>query len=77
MAVTETQPWDVAEYLETDKAQVAYLSAVLEGVAKEGDPESVAVALVDIARARGLCEALEHALHRQGADEAAGEAASG
>lgn len=54
MAVTETEPWDVIDYLKTDEDQVAYLAAVLEGVVKEGDPEFVAVGLVDIARARGL-----------------------
>ena len=72
MATTETQPWDVVDYLETDEDQVAYLAAVLEGVVKEGAPEFVAVALVDIARARGIEGALEKELHSQvGGGEAA------
>ena len=65
MAAIETFPWDVADSLRTDADQVAYLEAVLEGVEREGGPEFVALALVDIARARGILGALEEALRRQ------------
>lgn len=72
MVKTEVEPWDVIDYLHSDEDQVAYLAAVLEGVVKEGDPEFVAVALVDIARARGIEGALEKELHSQvGGGEAA------
>ena len=69
MPKTETQPWDVVDYLETDEDQVAYLAAVLEGVVKEGAPEFVAVALVDIARARGIADALKTELQSQMAQQ--------
>ena len=65
MAKEETFPWDVVDYLQTDEDQVAYLEAVLEGFRDEGGPEFVALALVDIARARGILDLLEEALRRQ------------
>ena len=46
----ETKPWDAADYLRTPEAIAEYLTAALE----EGDPKLVAVALGDIARARGM-----------------------
>ncbi|MBM3942185.1 MAG: putative addiction module antidote protein [SAR202 cluster bacterium] len=52
MAKTKTQPWDVAEYLETPEDMAAYLEAALE----EGDPALVAAALGDIARAKGMAQ---------------------
>ncbi|MBI2298864.1 MAG: putative addiction module antidote protein [Armatimonadetes bacterium] len=62
MPRTETQPWDAAEYLETEEDMAAYLEAALE----EGDPALVAavlgdIALVaavlgDIARAKGMAQ---------------------
>ena len=64
MARIETRPWDVVDHLQTDEDQVAYLEAVLEGVVEEGGPEFVALALVDIARARGILGPLEEALRR-------------
>jgi probable addiction module antidote protein len=52
MAKTRTQPWDVAEHLETEEDMAAYLEAALE----EGDPALVAAALGDIARAKGMAQ---------------------
>lgn len=45
-----TQPWDAADYLETEEDIVAYLEAVLE----EGDRQLFDAALIDIAKARGF-----------------------
>lgn len=50
--VTETRPWDAAEYLKTEEDVVAYLDAALE----DGDPALVVAALGDIARAKGMSE---------------------
>ena len=50
MSVTETRPWDVVEYLDTESAITAYLEAALE----DGDPAVITAALSDIARAKGL-----------------------
>ncbi|MBZ4192692.1 MAG: hypothetical protein LAE24_00065 [Candidatus Contendobacter sp.] len=50
MSMTETQPWDVVAYLDTESAMMAYLEAALE----DGDPGVIAAALSDIARAKGL-----------------------
>jgi probable addiction module antidote protein len=50
VAKTKTQPWDVAQHLETEADMVAYLEAALE----DGDPALVAAALGDIARAKGM-----------------------
>ena len=52
MTKTRTQPWDVAEHLETEEDMAAYLEAVLQ----EGDPALVAAALGDIARAKGITQ---------------------
>lgn len=52
MAKTQTLPWDVAEHLETGEDMAAYLEAAPE----EGDPTLVAVALGDIARAKGMAQ---------------------
>jgi probable addiction module antidote protein len=43
----ETNRWDAADYLESTEAVAAYLEAVLEN----GDPELIAAALNDVARA--------------------------
>ena len=64
MAEIKTKLWDVVDHLQTDEDQVAYLEAVLEGFVEEGGPEFVALALVDIARARGILGPLEEALRR-------------
>ena len=48
----KTRPWDVVEHLETEEDITAYLEAVLD----DGDPNLVSAALGDIARARGMTE---------------------
>ena len=50
MAKTKTTIWDPAEHLESGEDMAAYLEAALE----DGDPELIAAALGDIARARGM-----------------------
>ena len=45
-----TRRWDPAEHLDTEDRIVGYLNAALE----DGDPELVAAALGDIARAKGM-----------------------
>ena len=70
MAPLKTFPWDVVDHLQTDEDQLSYLEAVMEGVVEEGGPEFVALALVDIARARGLLAELEEALRRYAPVEA-------
>ena len=52
MAATPTRPWDPADHLETDEDIVAYLEAAFE----DGDPTLIAVALGDVARARGMTQ---------------------
>ena len=52
MTQATTQPWDAAEYLETEEDMAAYLEAALE----EGDTALVAAALGDIAKARGMTQ---------------------
>ena len=52
MAKTRTLPYDTANYLRTIEDIAAYLEAVLE----DGDPELVAAALGDIARAKGMTQ---------------------
>ena len=46
----ETSPWDVTEFLTTDEAIAAYLEAALE----DGEPKVVAMALGNVARAKGM-----------------------
>ncbi|MCC6946445.1 MAG: putative addiction module antidote protein [Bradyrhizobiaceae bacterium] len=46
----KTTPWDSADYLKTDKDIAYYLEAVFE----DGDPELIAHALGDVARAKGM-----------------------
>jgi len=48
----KTIPWDSAAYLKSDKDIAAYLEAVFE----DGDPELVAAALGDVARAKGMSQ---------------------
>ena len=47
-----TKTWDVAEHLDSSQAIAAYLSAAMEA----GDPQLVAAALGDVARARGMTQ---------------------
>lgn len=46
----ETTRWDPADHLDSVEAVLAYLEAVFE----DGNPELIAAALNDVARARGL-----------------------
>lgn len=48
--MTDTQPWDAADYLEEEEDIVAYLEAAFE----DGDPQLIAAALGDVARSRGM-----------------------
>jgi probable addiction module antidote protein len=58
----DTKSWDAADHLDTPEAVAAYLEAVLE----DGDPQLVAAALGDIARARGMARiARETGLSRE------------
>ena len=52
MAKTATTLWDPAEHLESEEDMAAYLEAALE----EGDPNLIAAALGDIARAKGMTQ---------------------
>jgi probable addiction module antidote protein len=49
---SELRTFDPAEYLDGDEAVAEYLTSILE----ENDPEMLAVALGDIARARGMSD---------------------
>ncbi len=51
-AQTQTHPWDVTRYLDSDEAMAAYLDAALQ----ENDPALLAAALGDVARARGMTQ---------------------
>ena len=46
----ETTRWDPADHLDSTDAVLAYLEAVFE----DGNPDLIAAALNDVARARGL-----------------------
>ena len=52
MAKNKTQPYDAAQYLETEDDMAAYLQAALE----DGNPALVVHALGNIARARGMSQ---------------------
>ena len=55
MAKTRTRLWDPAQHLQTEEDVAAYLEAADE----EGDPELMAAALDDVARARATTETAE------------------
>lgn len=56
-------PYDAAEYLATDADIAAYLNAALE----DGDPQLLAAALGDVARAKGMTQlARETGITRDG-----------
>ncbi|MUZ66281.1 addiction module antidote protein [Agrobacterium vitis] len=46
----ETSTWDATDFLTSDEAIAAYLEAALE----DGDPKVIAVALGNIAKAKGM-----------------------
>ncbi len=48
----KTTPWDPATHLKTDEDIAHYLEAVFE----DGDPNLVAAALGDVARAKGMAQ---------------------
>ena len=50
MRKVRTRPWDAVDYLKTDADIDAYLEAALE----DGDPQLIAAALGDVAKARGM-----------------------
>ena len=57
MPKTATTLWDPAEHLKSEDDMAAYLEAALE----EGDPNLVAAALGDIARAKGMTQVAKDA----------------
>lgn len=57
MAKTVTTLWDPAEHLQSEEDMAAYLEAAL----LEGDPNLVAAALGDIARAKGMTQVAREA----------------
>ena len=57
MAKTATTLWDPAEHLESEEDMAAYLEVALE----EGDPNLIAAALGDIARAKGMTQVAREA----------------
>lgn len=62
MVKTATRLWDPAKHLQSNEDMAAYLEAALE----EGDASLVAVALGDIARAKGMSQlARESGLGRE------------
>lgn len=50
--MTNFTQFDAADYLDTDEAIAAYLSAALE----DGDPDQFLTAVKDVARARGMAQ---------------------
>ena len=57
MAKTSTTIWDTSTHLRTTDDVAAYLEAALQ----DGDPQLVAAALGDIARAKGMSQAARDA----------------
>ncbi|MDD5387880.1 MAG: putative addiction module antidote protein [Gallionellaceae bacterium] len=55
--MTNTRPYDAAEYLEAEEDMAAYLDAAME----DGDPRVIASALGAIARARGMTQVAKDA----------------
>ena len=51
---TKTIPWDSAEHLKTEEDMALYLEAMIDE--SGGDPAAIAVALGNIARAKGMTE---------------------
>ncbi|MDQ1196317.1 MULTISPECIES: addiction module antidote protein [Agrobacterium] len=55
--MTEISAWDPVDYLNSDEAIIAYLEASFE----DGDPKIIAVALGNIARAKGMSQIAKEA----------------
>ena len=69
-AIRQTKRFDAAEYLDTEKRQVAYIAAALES----GDADFVRDALGLVARARGMSGIARKAgLNRESLYKALGE----
>jgi probable addiction module antidote protein len=49
---TQTRPWDITRYLDSDEAIAAYIEAALD----EDDAALLAAALGDVARAKGMTQ---------------------
>ena len=58
MAKIKTLPWDVIDHWETDQDILSFLKVVLE----EGEDDLLALALVEVARAKGVLEELQKQL---------------
>ena len=56
---TKTEPYDVAEFLETPEEMAAYLEACIQEA--DGDAAFIAKALGDIARAKGMTQVAREA----------------
>jgi probable addiction module antidote protein len=54
---TETSPFDVADYLDSPEMIAAYLEAAFE----DNDPAAIALALGNVARAKGMSEVAKQA----------------
>ena len=66
MTTIRTRPFDMANYLGTDKDVAEYLSQVLA----DSDPAELAAALGDITRARGMTQLARHTgLSRESLDK--------
>lgn len=66
----KTRPWDITEHLGTDAEITAYLEAVFE----DGDPQEIRRALGHVARARGMSDVARGAgITRSGLYKALGE----
>lgn len=48
----ETFPWDPVDHLQSTEDMISYLEAAFE----DGDPDLIAVAIQDVARAKGLVD---------------------
>lgn len=48
----KTSKWDVTRHLDTEEKIALFLEAVFE----DGDPATIAAAIVDVARARGMSQ---------------------
>lgn len=48
----EMKKWDIAEHLDSDERIALFLEAVFE----DGDPATIAAAIGDVARARGMSQ---------------------
>lgn len=54
MSQVKLRPYDVVNYLRDDEDMVAYLEEALEAVQDDDDPRLLAMALGNIARAKGM-----------------------